>query len=201
MNSSNNFYVRHPKFRTFTDRLYTIWDWAVLVSNVVSIIIIISFVLALYFLLPEDLATPVAAIAGGVLTLVVFPMFLNSINKRSDAQRAQFDRMHDFYIELTKNIVNALKKDENEDLQKLSLFIEENYPIICVDLPEKLRISVLDLKRECDYKLSVNMQTKFDRKNVLFFSEKCLRFIRKQGMIDGGFYFSNSLTTKEENTP
>ena len=171
-------------------------NWANIFSYAIIFIFVLLIILFSYESLPEDIKTTATAIIGGLLSISVFPLIIDCINKRTEIQNARFERLRDFYIDLCKRIITALKTEKRDDIKEVSDFIKENYHIICIDVPQKLKVNLMALKQECDIKNSSNVNAKFDINTFAYFAEKSIRIIRKQGNVEGSFFFDNSLTNK-----
>lgn len=196
MNPIRKFYIKHPKFRRIMDIIELWVNWANIFSYAIIFIFVLFIILFSYESLPEDIKTTATAIIGGLLSISVFPLIIDCINKRTEIQNARFERLHDFYIDLCKRIITALKTEKRNDIKEVSDFIKENYHIICIDVPQKLKVNLMALKQECDIKNSSNVNAKFDINTFAYFAEKSIRIIRKQGNVEGSFFFDNSLTNK-----
>lgn len=196
MNPIRKFYIKHPKFRRIMDTIEFWVNWANIFSYAIIFIFVLFIILFSYESLPEDIKTTATAIIGGLLSISVFPLIIDCINKRTEIQNARFERLHDFYIDLCKRIITALKTEKRDDIKEVSDFIKENYHIVCIDVPQKLKVNLMALKQECDIKNSSNVNAKFDINTFAYFAEKSIRIIRKQGNVEGSFFFDNSLTNK-----
>lgn len=197
MNVLRKFYIKHPKFRRYFDTAGVIFNWTMILYYIVAFIMIASIIIGFYLALPEEIGTVAAAITGSLLTVMIIPMITDNINKRTELQSQQFEKNNDFYEELSKQIIVALKTEEDAKIKELSKFIGENYPEICINMSQSLIDNLLLLKEECDLKFSPNINAKFDIDTMAYFAEKCIKMIRRQGNIEGKFYFDQTLTCKE----
>ena len=74
-------------------------NWANIFSYAIIFIFVLLIILFSYESLPEDIKTTATAIIGGLLSISVFPLIIDCINKRTEIQNARFERLHDFYID------------------------------------------------------------------------------------------------------
>ena len=196
MNSLRRFYINHPKFRKHFDKIETWINWANVFSYILSFLFVLLIIILSYINLPEDIRTPATTIIGGLLSISIFPLIINCINKRTEIQKARFERLRDFYIELCKHIIDVLKTEDEDKIAELSNFIRDNYPIICIDIPQKLSESLLNLTDECNLKFSLNVNANFDMDTLRYFAERSIRIIRKQGNVEGKFHLYRAFTKK-----
>lgn len=189
MNPIRKFYIKHPKFRRYFDVVTNYTILVAIASYILAFVLIMLPILGLYISLPDDIRIPATAITGGLLSISIFPLITDNINKRTDIQNEQFNRLHEFYINLSQLIITALRTEDNNKIRDLSEFIKDNYPTMCIDMPQKLIDCLLNLKDECDIKLSPNINANSDMKTFSYFAEKCMKIIRKQGNVEGAFTF------------
>lgn len=197
MNPIRKFYIKHPKFRRWFDRIDNLVNWANVTTYIIAFIILLMIIFKIYISLPEDIGATAATITGGLLSICVFPLITESINKRTEIQTNHYNQSHEFYENLSKHIITVLKTEDIDNAKKLSDYIKESYPDMCIDFPKKLIENLLYLKDECDLMFSLNINANADMDTIAYFGEKCINIIRKQGNIKGGFHFNYKLTRKE----
>ena len=133
------FYNKNPKWRNFLDKFRFFLDWTeIIMYSLAGIYVIVLIALAYLFYLTDDVKASATVIVGGLLSVCVFPLLINFINKRVDIQNERYVRLREFYIKLVEYITK-LQENNNRTVRDLLKFIEQSYPTMLVDMPKRFK--------------------------------------------------------------
>lgn len=205
-------YNEHPKFRRFIDAISDFGDKMLVVNYIILsaclAVLIGAPTIAAFLSCPEDIRVWIASIVGGILSLVVMPLFINYIKyKQNKADRLYkinkplYEKLSavlikllaDEYIIHGKNAKNEINTAaDNDKVEKivnpLKCFICENYDKMCNTFSVSLIWDIVDVYNEC-----LNNNTKYS--NIRAKVRKCFRNMRKNPGAKGWFYINQDAIT------
>lgn len=185
------FYNKNPEWRNFLDKFRFFLDWTeIIMYSLAGIYVIVLIALAYLFYLTDDVKASATVIVGGLLSVCVFPLLINFINKRVDIQNERYVRLREFYIKLVEYITK-LQENNNRTVRDLLKFIEQSYPTMLVDMPKRFNFALLRVKKECDLMLSSDPNHVSSIEMIKKTSDICIKIIREQGNVAGAFKFDD----------
>ena len=174
---------RHPKFNRVLDQIYHWNDRCMIINTVILIVLFVAIPsLCMYLILDESIRKIITPIISAVFSVIIVPVVLNYINNLRGEKAKRFELNKAIYDELSEVIILLLKCPErDENVLLIKSFLQKYYPKMCVSMPTSFIWDVYLIYRE-----SKNN----NNDNVLYYSEKCIRYIRKQVGLNQDFYFS-----------
>ena len=186
---------KHPKFRKYMDIVEGFMEKMFVLYWIMVALSVAIPVLLVYYTFPLEVRDEVSGLIGGVLSLIIIPLALNYINKKTENTYKIFDENKSLYMELTEILISLLTtQDENfkENSYILKQFICNNYSLMCVAFPSSLIWDICYIYKECEYKN--NEENQINNEEIIkYYIQKCLREIRKQAGLTRKFYLNNQI--------
>lgn len=139
---------------------------------VLALLMIIMPTAIVFWQSPEDVRVWIASIVGGILSVVVVPIFINYITDKlkteDELRKTLFEENKALYAKLSNILVELLVNE--------SSIHKENTKGLIWD--------IVEVCQECS-----NSVTAYD--NIRVKTEKCFRNIRKEIGVKGKFYVNN----------
>lgn len=188
-NTSNTNNIKVKKYPNLNRRLHKlnhIINISALIYIIFAITLIAIVILSLYHTLPDDIKIEVSSIAGAILTIIVMPFILNYFERIKNIKLKRFESNKDIYIQLSKILINLVGNDDynQNDINKLKNFLTEHYGEMCISFSTSL-ISNIYMVYDAGYSHNI--------KNIKYFSEQCIREIRKEFGCKQSFNFSKRI--------
>ena len=191
------YFDNHPRLSRNMDKFFNATDKFMFFYTVILTIVLIAIpTIVFYFLLEESIRDTISPIIGAIFSVIIIPLTLNYLNSKKDITTKRFEINKNMYINLSNIIISLIKNKSfsQESSKELKGFLKENYGKMCVSMPTDFISDVYLIVRECD---------NGNYENVLYYSEKCLKKIRKQCGLTKDFYISgniiNMIRNEDEN--
>lgn len=171
---------------------------------VLALLMIIVPTAIVFWQSPEDVRVWIASIVGGILSVVVVPIFINYITDKRKTEdelrktlfeenKALYAKLSNILVELLVNESSIHKENTNSNIKAekslnvvspLKDFLKDNYSELANTISISLIWDILEVCQECS-----NSVTAYD--NIRVKTEKCFRNIRKEIGVKGKFYVNN----------
>ncbi len=189
-----DFSDKHPKFNRTIDKLYQVTDKFMVFYTIFLIVLTVAIPsICAYIILDESIRKLITPIVSAIFSVIVVPVVLNYISQKKENEAKLYEINKPFYDELCRIIVELIKKDsyEENDVNIVKSFLEKNYSQMCTSMETSFISDVYLIYRETRNN---------SKENILYYSEKCVKSIRKQIGVKGDFYFSQLIfeTIKEK---
>ena len=198
-----------PKFRRLIDEISDFGDKMLVVNYIIflsCLAVLIGVPITVAFLsYPEDIRVWIASIVGGILSLIVIPLFINHIKRKQNKADKLYEINKPLYERLSAVLVKLLEDEyivhnqnrrtemntaekQNLIISPLENFICKNYDKMCNTFSVSLIWDIVDVYNEC-----LNDITKYS--NILSKVRKCFRNMRRDSGAKGSFYINHSVIT------
>lgn len=202
-------YDEHPKFRRLIDEISDFGDKMLVVNYIIfSACLAVSIgapTIVAFLSCPEDIRVWIASIVGGILSLVVMPLFINYIKYKQNKADRLYEINKPLYEKLSSVLLKLLADEyiaHNQDpraemntaekqnliIPPLKNFICENYDKMCDTFSASLIGDIVDVYNEC-----LNYNTKYS--NIQAKVRKCFRNMRRDPGAKGSFYINQGAIT------
>lgn len=175
---------KHPKFNRNIDKFYQVTDRFMIFYTISVIFITVAIPsICVYIILDESIRQIITPIVSAIFSVIIVPVVLNYISQKKENEAKLYEINKPIYDELCQIIIVLLKKGfyEDDDVDLINCFLEKNYSQMCISMQSSFIFDVYLIYRECRNN---------NKENVLYYSEKCVKYIRKQIGVKGDFFFS-----------
>ena len=179
-----DFIDKHPRLDRFISESINMVDKFMIAYFVFAICLILIPVVIVYYTLPEEVRRESSAIIGSILSLIVIPLIMNSINRKKENERNRFEENKSIYLELSAFLLQIVSKNEStEDIrQKFERFIVDHYDYMCLNFASSL---ISEIYRT--YRAYTNSHLE----NARVYAEKCIKHIRRESGDNKEFMYSS----------
>ena len=176
INRINKIKSKNPKLRKIFNIIFSLFNEVLILSYIAMIVLALLMIIVptaiVFWQSPEDVRVWIASIVGGILSVVVVPIFINYITDKlkteDELRKTLFEENKALYAELSNILVELLVNE--------SSIHKENTKGLIWD--------IVEVCQECS-----NSVTAYD--NIRVKTEKCFRNIRKEIGVKGKFYVNN----------
>ncbi len=174
----------HPKFSRNADKFMQVTDRLTVVFTIFYVALLVGIPsVVFYFMLDESIRNEVSPIISAVFSVIIVPIVLDSINRANDNKTKRFELNKAIYDEFAEIVIKLIKKSHYsiEDVKVIKDFIDNNYGKMCLSMSSQFIWDAYLICRECKNN---------NRENVIYYSQKCFKQIRKQCGLKDEFFFS-----------
>ena len=176
INRINKIKSKNPKLRKIFNIIFSLFNEVLILSYIAMIVLALLMIIVptaiVFWQSPEDVRVWIASIVGGILSVVVVPIFINYITDKrkteDELRKTLFEENKALYAKLSNILVELLVNE--------SSIHKENTKGLIWD--------IVEVCQECS-----NSVTAYD--NIRVKTEKCFRNIRKEIGVKGKFYVNN----------
>lgn len=176
INRINKIKSKNPKLRKIFNIIFSLFNEVLILSYIAMIVLALLMIIVptaiVFWQSPEDVRVWIASIVGGILSVVVVPIFINYITDKrkteDELRKTLFEENKALYAKLSNILVELLVNE--------SSIHKENTKGLIWD--------IVEVCQECP-----NSVTAYD--NIRVKTEKCFRNIRKEIGVKGKFYVNN----------
>ena len=187
-NSIWKFTDENPGLSRLMSKAYHFLDKLMILYFVFVACLIILPVVIVYSILPEQIRDASAAIIGSILSLIVIPLIMNTINRKKENERKRFETNKGLYEELSQLLIYVIASDssrkDDSRCRAFEDFIVKHYYYMCVNCSIALMCSIYRTYREY-----VNNHME----NAQYYAERCITYIRREGGSDASFLYTESI--------
>ncbi len=195
---------KRPKVRRILDEIGDFCDKVFIVNYIILLVLsalligVPTFMVFLSF--PEDIRVWITSIFGGILSIIVMPLFIDYIKYKQkindelyENNKPLYEMLSDILVKLLAEEYSTHKEDvhaelntsekQNKIIYPLKKFICENYEKMCNTFPVSLIWDIVDVYDEC-----LNDITKYS--NIRAKVRKCFCNMRRDAGAKGSFYIN-----------
>lgn len=179
-----NFSDSHPKFSRNVDKFMEVTDRLTVIFTIFYVTILVGIPsVTFYFMLDENVRNIVSPIISAIFSVIIIPIVLDSINRANAKRIKRFEMNKTIYDEFAEIITKLIKKSNysTEDVKEINEFITNNYGKMCLSMSSQFIWDAYLICRECKNN---------NRENVIYYAQKCFKYIRKQCGLKDEFFFS-----------
>lgn len=208
INRINKIKSKNPKLRKIFNIIFSLFNEVLILSYIAMIVLALLMIIVptaiVFWQSPEDVRVWIASIVGGILSVVVVPIFINYITDKRKTEdelrktlfeenKALYAKLSNILVELLVNESSIHKENTNSNIKAekslnvvspLKDFLKDNYSELANTISISLIWDIVEVCQECS-----NSVTAYD--NIRVKTEKCFRNIRKEIGVKGKFYVND----------
>lgn len=179
-NFIKNLTNKYPAIIRITDKLSIFFDNFMIVYILLVMIIVFPVFLLFYFALPLDIRNEFSTIISALVSIIIVPFSIKIYEQKRESKKQRFNANYDIYLELMSILCNLVYNYENyeQNTNEFNNFIKTHYNRTCLCFTSELNTSLFLTYRE---------YMNNNKENVIYYSNKCIRIIRKEGNVGKDF--------------
>lgn len=171
---------KYPNLIRNVDKFSEFFDTFMFAYLSIVLITIFGVIFIFYFALPKDYRNEFSAIIGTLVSIVIIPFALKIYEQMKENKKQRFLANYNLYLELISIFSDLIYNYDLRvnNLKRFESFINTHCSEMYLNFTYNLNSTIFSVYRE---------YSNNNKENVIYYSEKCIKLIRKEGNVGKDF--------------